>query len=540
MVPSTPMRDTGTSPTTTLAGSAGGVLLLREVATSPAAALYAAQRETDAGTELLAVKLLHRPTEMSHVVGLQLRASTLGALQHRHIVTPTHVLDVGGKLGFVSPFVDGIDLLEWVEVLRENNVQMPPRVVCELLRGVAVALDAAMHRVPWGRHKPLKFLHGDLKPTNIMVTRDGEVKVLDFGTGASQFEGRTSMMTRTARNYLSPERTLGRPPTAASDVYSLGILGIELLNDSWMHIVPSAPVEHDKHLIQLVRDSEFRLRSNADQQTLRSLLLRMGRHSPQARPDAAVVAQTLRRLGDRAPGPSLESFAHENAAPWLMSVPEDPETALIVQVQPVPLVPIDLPAKASKVADSVSNTLTNTDVNPLLSDDPSAVFLRDAGDSWDDGEESETQSIALSTRGALKAKRESLEDAKTLPDIGERSPIDVDDPTHMPEHAEPTEEASIPLRSPLPFEVAERTRDASLQEQLEEVAAAEVLPPEPGDGESYQYQPLPFQEAEYEIEEPMSPVWVALVAAGTGCVTFGAVLAVLVGIGLGFYLATLV
>lgn len=491
------------------------VMLLRQVATSPTAQLYAAQRDTDVGSELLAVKLFHKDVDEQHVLGLQQRAARLGTLGHRHIVTPDQVLDVNGRLGLVSPFVDGIDLLEWVEVLRENNVHMPPRVICELLRGVAVALDAALHRAPWGRRKPLKFLHGDLKPTNIMVTRDGELKVLDFGTGASHFEGH-AVPTRTARNYLSPERSLGRPPTPASDVYSLGILGIELLHDSWMHVIPSAPVEHQKHLTRLLRQAEFKLRSSADQQTLRSLLLRMARHSPGGRPNAAVVAQTLRRLADRAPGPSLESFCHENAGPWLMTIPEDPETALMVQVAPVSLEPIDLPSTKRTLDDTATHSSTQPDsmVPRRIDDDPSAVFLRGGGDSWEE-EDSVTQSIALKTGAALAKKRSTLEDEATLQD-GSR-PVLEDAPTQMPESGEPTAEVEM-AEIDIPTEVAP-----------EEEVEPEVVPPL-SSAEVVRYEDVRIQDAEFE-DEGLSIGWVVVVTTATGCASFGAVLALLTALG---------
>lgn len=512
-------------------------MLLREVATSPTAQLYAAQRETDGGPELLAVKLFHRDVDEQHVLGVQQRAARLGTLAHRHIVSPTQVLDVNGRLGLVSPFIDGIDLLEWVEVLRENNVKMPPRVICELLRGVAVALDAAMHRVPWGRSKPLKFLHGDLKPTNIMVTRDGELKVLDFGTGASHFEGH-ALPTRTARNYLSPERSLGRPPTPASDVYSLGILGIELLHDSWMHVIPSAPVEHQKHLTQLLRQAEFKLRSSADQQTLRSLLLRMARHSPGGRPNAAVVAQTLRRLADRAPGPSLESFCYENAGPWLMTIPEDPETALIVQVTPISLEAVDVFDREHTVEDSATHSSTRPDglVPVGLNDDPSAVFLRSSNE-WEE-EDSITQSIALKTGAALKAKRTNLEDEATHQD-GNR-PVLEDEPTVMAESelaagpelaesGEPTAELDVQtIRVTVDAPDAGDATEERPRPEPSEIEAEVVLPMT--SSEVVRYQDVRVQDADFE-DEKISVGWVVVVTAATGCASFGAVLAVLTALG---------
>ena len=87
---------------------------------------------------------------------------------------------------------------------------------------VADALEAAHRR---------GIVHRDVKPSNVMLTRDGEVKVLDFGIAAAADEthSTTGSGLYATVAYVSPERVAGEPATPASDVYSLGAVLYELL-----------------------------------------------------------------------------------------------------------------------------------------------------------------------------------------------------------------------------------------------------------------------------------------------------------------------
>ncbi|MCW2906778.1 MAG: serine/threonine protein kinase, partial [Actinomycetia bacterium] len=74
-------------------------------------------------------------------------------------------------------------------------------------------------------------LHRDIKPGNLLITHDGQVKVTDFGVAQSSLTGhltRTGSLIGTT-GYLAPERVSGRPATVASDLYALGIVGYECL-----------------------------------------------------------------------------------------------------------------------------------------------------------------------------------------------------------------------------------------------------------------------------------------------------------------------
>ncbi|RKH35750.1 protein kinase [Corallococcus praedator] len=143
-------------------------------------------------------------------------ARALARLQHANIVNVFSVGEVDGHPYIVSEYVVG-------QSLAELPLPVPWRRVLSLGVGLARGLAAA-HRQG--------VLHRDLKPSNALVTRDGEVKLLDFGL-AERFEVGTAL-TSSAQPlvgtlpYLAPELLAGAPATPRSDLYALGLVLHEL------------------------------------------------------------------------------------------------------------------------------------------------------------------------------------------------------------------------------------------------------------------------------------------------------------------------
>jgi len=156
-------------------------------------------------------------------------ARTVAALNHPHIVTLHSIEDEAGTRFLTMELVEGDRLDQHVP-----PGGLPIARVIELGIAIAEALAAAHEK---------RIVHRDLKPANVMLTREGRVKVLDFGlarhAGPERDLGSTPSETRTAPlsaagqvvgtvPYMSPEQVRGEPADARTDLFALGVTLYEL------------------------------------------------------------------------------------------------------------------------------------------------------------------------------------------------------------------------------------------------------------------------------------------------------------------------
>ncbi len=165
-------------------------------------------------------------------------AQAAARLNHPNLVG---VYDTGSDDGthyIVMEYVEGRTLAEF---LAGGGRLMPERAI-ELAESVCRALDFA-HRQG--------VIHRDIKPGNIMVTRQGEVKVMDFGiarlTSSAETIAQTAAVLGTAA-YLSPEQARGEPVDARSDLYSLGVVLFEMVTGKVPFTGDSAVTVAYKHV----------------------------------------------------------------------------------------------------------------------------------------------------------------------------------------------------------------------------------------------------------------------------------------------------
>lgn len=154
-------------------------------------------------------------------------ARITASLRHGNIAQVLEFQQHEGQYALVLEYVDGASLAAVVERARKSTRLLPFPVIAHVLSEVARALDYA-HRKTAPDGTPLKVIHRDVSPANVLVSRDGEVKLADFGIAraASRITA-TSGAIRGKLNYLAPEALEGTP-VQASDLYSLGMMGWEI------------------------------------------------------------------------------------------------------------------------------------------------------------------------------------------------------------------------------------------------------------------------------------------------------------------------
>ena len=181
----------------------------------------------------VAVKFI-RPTLAAAAMAARFRRERqiLAALEHSSIA---RLIDGGaterGEPFFVMEYVDGVPITAYANA---RHLSIDDRLRLFLQACAAV------------EHAHGKFVvHRDIKPANILVTADGSVKLLDFGVakllGAQDGEELTTMAHQRpfTPEYASPEQLRDEPASAASDLYSLGIVLYELLSGRRPYEVPS-------------------------------------------------------------------------------------------------------------------------------------------------------------------------------------------------------------------------------------------------------------------------------------------------------------
>lgn len=168
---------------------------------------------------LVAIKILKSDLAQNEEFRRRFNAESqaVAQLSHPNIVSVYDVSRGGDTEYIVMELIDGITLKQYMEKRGQLNWRESLHFITQIMRGLSHAHSRGI-------------IHRDIKPQNIMVLRDGSVKVADFGIACLADSAQT--MTQEALgsvHYISPEQARGDRPDARSDIYSSGVVLYEML-----------------------------------------------------------------------------------------------------------------------------------------------------------------------------------------------------------------------------------------------------------------------------------------------------------------------
>jgi len=234
----------------------GKYRLMERIAVGGMAEVYKAMAMGEAGFEKpVAIKRLHRQFgEDEDLVGmLQDEARLCSQLNHGNIC---QVLDLGrvqDTYYIAMEYVNGKDLFHLLRKAAQTQSKLSLSgalfIACEMLAG----LDYA-HRKRGRDGEPLHIIHRDISPQNVLVTYDGEVKIIDFGIAKARTSTHRTQagVIKGKFRYMSPEQARGEPIDHRTDVFATGVVLYEMITGK-----PHAAGATDREVLVKIQRGNF-------------------------------------------------------------------------------------------------------------------------------------------------------------------------------------------------------------------------------------------------------------------------------------------
>ena len=206
----------------------GKYSLIRKIGTGGMAEVFLARTTVAQGlAKILVIKKIHgayaRSRQFVHMFVDEAKIA-LG-LNHPNIVQVFDFGAVANTYFLAMEHVEGVDLLRLLQDAARARQRVPYGVSAYIVQQLAKGLDYA-HRKADEFGQPLGIVHRDISPPNILLSKNGEIKLVDFGLAKanSQIESTDPGVVKGKFSYLSPEAASGRNVDHRADVFAVGIL----------------------------------------------------------------------------------------------------------------------------------------------------------------------------------------------------------------------------------------------------------------------------------------------------------------------------
>ena len=234
----------------------GKYTLLRRLATGGMAEIFLALQRSVAGFEKLIVIKRILPSMSQDEAFRQMlthEARIAATLSHPNIVQIFDLGFIDGSFFIAMEYAHGEDLRSIVRQMRKLGLtDFPLHHALAIVRGICSGLAYA-HDKRGLDGEPLRIVHRDISPQNVIVTFEGDVKIVDFGIAKSGFQDETELGQLKGKvPYMSPEQARGEAIDLRSDVFSTGVVLFELTTGK--RLFKGA---NELHTLQLICDKTY-------------------------------------------------------------------------------------------------------------------------------------------------------------------------------------------------------------------------------------------------------------------------------------------
>ncbi|MBA3464133.1 MAG: protein kinase [Deltaproteobacteria bacterium] len=341
--------------------TANNYQIIAKLAMGGMAEIFLARGASAAGVERYVVlkRIIRDRANDTHFVQMFLEEARLAAqLQHANIAQVYDIGKLGDSYFFTMEYVHGETVRGLIQRARSLRRELPLHVILTVIAGAAAGLHHAHERIGIDG-RPLGIVHRDVSPSNLMISYDGSVKVVDFGVAKAENRAQEtrSGAVKGKISYLSPEQCRGTQVDRRSDLFSLGIVLWEMLTTERLYrrasdfenmaaIVNEPPAPPSRHRAGLPLDLE--------QLSLR-LLAKTGEERFATADELvetieAIAARNGIVLSVSALGRFMKELFGQRPEPWVEMEVRDTAEGVTVTSEP-------LPPELSVVSDPVEGQL---------------------------------------------------------------------------------------------------------------------------------------------------------------------------------------
>src|SRR3954469_14583332 len=234
----------------------GRYTLVERLATGGMAEVFKAKIVSAHGFEkLLVIKriLPHLAADKTFIAMFIDEAKLTAQLVHPKIVQVMDFGDVDGQYFIALEYVDGFDALALLRTSAQRQVRLPIPICMFIAIEILDALDYA-HNARDVDGKPMRLVHRDISPSNVFISRRGDIKLGDFGIAhAQERESKTQAGTLKGKyGYMSPQQVVGGALDGRSDLFAVGIVLAEMIMGRRLFTAPN-----DLDVLLMVRDGRL-------------------------------------------------------------------------------------------------------------------------------------------------------------------------------------------------------------------------------------------------------------------------------------------